>query len=67
MTLDTLKSLLELGWPAIVTAFFGYLAVQYITDQRNQIDRLWTRVIALESELTQVKKQLLDDHLRQNG
>ncbi len=52
MNLDTLKAVLELGWPAIVTVFFGYLAMQYIADQRKQIDKLWSRVEALEAALT---------------
>lgn len=52
MDIDTLKNLLELGWPAIVTVFFGYLAIQYINDQRKQIDKLWQRVEALEAALT---------------
>lgn len=50
--IDTFKTLLELGWPAIVTVFFGYLAIQYISDQRKQIDKLWARVEALEAALT---------------
>lgn len=63
-TVNTLKQLLELGWPAIITAFFAYLAIQYIADQRKQIDTLWTRVAALEAELIKVKQQFIDDHLR---
>jgi len=63
LNLDTLKQLLELGWPAIITVFFGYLAIQYIADQRSQIAKLWERVTALESELVKVKQQLIDDHL----
>lgn len=63
MNVDTLKQLLELGWPAIVTFMFGYLAIQYIADQRQQIATLWKRVETLESDLVSVKKQLLDDHL----
>jgi len=63
MTLDNLKQLLELGWPAIITVFFGYLAMQYIADQRKQIDTLWARVLALETELVGVKQQLLKAHL----
>lgn len=65
MDVDTLKQILELGWPGVITVFFGYLAIQYISDQRKQIATLWERVTALESELLQVKKQLLDTH--QNG
>lgn len=52
MNLDTLKAILELGWPAIVTVFFGYLAMQYIADQRKQIDKLWSHVEELEAALT---------------
>lgn len=63
MELETIKQLLELGWPAIITVFFGYLAMQYIADQRKQIDTLWVRITALESELMKVKAQLLEDHL----
>lgn len=64
MDIDTLKQLLELGWPAIITVFFGFLAIQYISDQRAQIAKLWERVAALESELIKVKQQLIDDHLK---
>lgn len=67
MDIDTIKQLLELGWPAIITVFFGYLAMQYIADQRKQIETLWSRVSALEAELMKVKQQFIDDHLRQHG
>lgn len=71
MDLATVKSLLEIGWPGIITVFFGYLAMQYIADQRKQIATLWERVAALEGELIQVKRALLDAHLladkAQNG
>lgn len=63
MDINTVKQLLELGWPAIITVFFGYLAMQYIADQRKQIQTLWERVATLESELIQVKRALLDAHL----
>ncbi len=63
MNLDTLKQILELGWPAIITVFFGYLAIQYIADQRKQIATLWEHVATLEAELVKVKQQLIDDHL----
>lgn len=66
MTLDVLKQLLELGWPAIVTFAFAYLAIQYISDQRKQIDTLWSRVTALEAEILKVKQQLIDDHLQRD-
>jgi len=63
MDLETVKGLLELGWPAIITVMFGYLAIQYIADQRRQIAVLWERVTALESELIRVKSALLEAHL----
>lgn len=63
MNIDTLKQLLELGWPAIITVMFGYLAIQYIADQRKQIATLWDRVTALEAELMKVKQQFITDHL----
>lgn len=63
MTLDTLKAILELGWPAIVTVAFALLAKQYIDDQRKQIAMLWERVAALEAELIKVKQALLAAHL----
>ena len=58
MNFDQIKQLLELGWPGIVTFFFGYLAIQYIADQRQQITMLWQRVITLESALADIKKQV---------
>lgn len=64
MDISTLKQILELGWPAIITVFFGYLAMQYIADQRKQIATLWERVTALEAELVKVKQQFIDDHLK---
>lgn len=67
MNIDTLKQILELGWPAIITVFFGYLAMQYIADQRKQIDTLWSRVTALEAELIKVKSQLIQAHLINGG
>lgn len=64
MTIDTLKSLLEIGWPGIVTVAFAFLAINYIADQRKQIDTLWAHVNALEAEIMKVKQQFIDDHLK---
>lgn len=58
MDIDTIKQLLELGWPAIITVFFGYLAIQYIADQRKQIATLWDHVNALEAQLRDMKSML---------
>jgi len=63
MDVPTLRSLLELGWPAIVTVAFYFLARQYIASTDAQIARLWDRVATLETELIKVKQQLLDNHL----
>lgn len=63
MDIETLRSILELGWPAIVTVMFGFLAIQYINDQRQQIKTLWERVTYLEGELIKVKGALLEAHL----
>lgn len=63
-TFSLVKQLLELGWPAIITVFFAWLAMQYIADQRKQIETLWNRVTALEAELMRVKQQFIDDHLK---
>lgn len=67
MDVSTVKTLLELGWPGIVTFFFGFLAIQYIADQRKQIATLWSRVTVLETELIKVKGALLEAHLLANG
>lgn len=63
MTLDVFKQLLELGWPALVTAMLFMLAKAYIDDQRKQIATLWERVATLEAELIQVKQALQQSHL----
>jgi len=63
MDIATFKQLLEMGWPAIITGMFGYLAIQYIADQRKQISTLWDRVTSLETELIGVKQKLLEAHL----
>lgn len=51
MDLNTVKQLLELGWPGIVTFFFGYLAITYINDQKDQIGYLRKRIDDLEAKM----------------
>lgn len=63
MELDTLKAILEIGWPAIVTVAFFFLARQYMTTVESEITYLRERISRLETELIEVKGKLLDDHL----
>lgn len=58
MNTSDLKQLLELGWPGIVTLAFCYLAIQYIRDQRAQIDWLRARVDDLEKQVIQIKADI---------
>lgn len=50
-TLNTLKAILELGWPAIITLMFAYLALRYLADRADQIAYLRKRVDDLETRL----------------
>lgn len=63
MDLDTLKQILEMGWPAIVTIAIFFLARQYMATVESEITYLRERISKLESELIEVKGKLLDDHL----
>lgn len=60
----TLKVLLEMGWPALVTIAIFLLARQYMQSTENQIEYLRQRISVLETELIRVKQQLIDDHLK---
>lgn len=64
-TIDTLRAFLELGWPAIVTVAFYFLAQAYMQDNRAQISRLWERISALESELLALKRSISIDQDKQ--
>lgn len=61
MDLSTLKMLLELGWPAIITFMFGFLAIRYLNDMKDQITYLRQRVDALETRTDKVEKVLPGD------
>jgi len=63
-TLATLKAILEMGWPAIVTVAFYLLGRQYMAQVEGEISYLRAQVSSLEAELIAVKRQLLEDHLR---
>lgn len=52
MDVESLRALLELGWPAIITVAFVILAKWYRDDTQNQIGYLRARVDALEGALT---------------
>lgn len=55
MNLDTIKQLLELGWPGIITTFFCVLAWRYYTDTRDEIAYLRQRVGELEVRLCKLE------------
>jgi len=61
--LATIKSLLEMGWPALVTVAIFFLARQYMSTVESEIAYLRERIATLEAELIRVKTQLLEDHL----
>lgn len=63
MDLETLKSILEMGWPALVTVAIFLLARQYMQTVESEITYLRDRITRLETELIEVKGKLLDDHL----
>lgn len=58
MDLNTLKALLEIGWPAIITFFFGYLAMTYITDQKDQIAYLRKKLDEHEAKIRSLLEQV---------
>lgn len=58
MDIATLKQLLELGWPGIVTAFLCIMAWRYYTDTRGEIEYLRKRVDELESKLAEMKREV---------
>lgn len=55
MNIETLKQILELGWPGIVTAFLCVMAWRYYTDTRDEIAYLRKQVDELRGELANVK------------
>lgn len=59
-TVNLLKQLLELGWPGIVTAFLCVMAYRYYQDTRDEITYLRKRIDTLETEVIQVKHELLE-------
>jgi len=63
MDLQTLKTILEMGWPALVTVAIFFLARQYMATVESEIAYLRERIALLESELIQVKGKLLENHL----
>ena len=63
MDIATLKDILNLGWPAIVTVAFYLLARQYMTGVESEITYLRAKVDMLEADLMQVKTKLIGEHL----
>jgi hypothetical protein len=62
MDIATLKDLLNLGWPAIVTVAFYFLARQYMNGVESEITYLRGKVDLLEADLMRVKTALLAQH-----
>lgn len=58
MDVPTLKQLLELGWPGIVTFFLCIMAWRYYSDTRGEIEYLRKRIDELEKELSSVKTEV---------
>lgn len=65
--ISTLKALLEMGWPGLVTIAVFFLARQYMSTVESEIAYLRERIALLESELIRVKQQFIDEHLRNEG
>jgi hypothetical protein len=63
MDIATLKDILNLGWPAIVTVAFYLLARQYMAGVESEITYLRAKVDMLEADLMQVKTKLIGEHL----
>jgi len=55
VNIETLKTLLELGWPGIVTAFLCIMAWRYYTDTRDEIAYLRARIETLEGKVRAVE------------
>lgn len=62
MDINTLKQLLELGWPGIVTAFLCIVAWRYYNDTRDEIGYLRKQLDDLKSELAKLKLQIHDSN-----
>jgi len=65
--LDALKTLLELGWPAIVTIAAYLIARQYMITVENEIAFLREQVLSLESEIISVKHDLMEANKKLNS
>lgn len=55
MTLDTLKQLLEVGWPALVTVGFAYISLRYLQETRETIAYLRAKIEKLEARLLELE------------
>lgn len=54
-TLSTIKTILDLGWPAVVTLGFIYLAQRYLKDMADQIAYLRKRIDELEARTDKIE------------
>jgi hypothetical protein len=57
MTLDQLKQILELGYPAIITVAFVILAAWYRQDTKDQIEYLRKENADLEARCKAIKPE----------
>lgn len=59
MDIATLKQLLELGWPGIVTAFLVVMAWRYYNDTRDEIAYLRKRIDGLEADVSKLRSRVV--------
>jgi hypothetical protein len=65
MDLQSIKTLIELGWPAIVTIGFVVLAKEYIRSRDNEVNFLrkditflQNMVVTLQTEVKELRAQI---------
>jgi len=63
VNIDTIKQLLEIGYPGLITIAVYLLARQYMMTVEAEIAYLRAEVKTLQDELIGVKKQLLTAQL----
>lgn len=61
MNVDTLKQLLDIGWPALITIAFVVLAKWYRDDVNEQIIYLRKRIDTLEAAFNNQRYHLSDE------
>lgn len=61
MNVDTLKQLLDIGWPALITIAFVVLAKWYRDDVNEQITYLRKRIDTLEASFKSQFRHDIDE------